>query len=165
MGYTNLFLTDYLEFRFYNNGEKYETISLGHVKNGQLHLTPENGERLVRELEDFLDLPPETIKYGKRLAEIMGGKARRIRDNVEIYLSDESVDARDLEKSYEMMNKLPVHELDAAKFADMYAQTLFYDLFVARYGDTTSESFNRSVVQDLVPARLIMTKLSLSAGI
>lgn len=31
-GYANLYLTDYLEFRFFKNGEKYETISLGHIK-------------------------------------------------------------------------------------------------------------------------------------
>lgn len=40
-GYANLFLTDYLEFRFFENGQKYKTISLGKVENGKLSLTPE----------------------------------------------------------------------------------------------------------------------------
>ena len=151
-GYTNLVLTDYLEFRFYKNGEKYETISLGCVKQGKLHLQPENGERLLRELQAFLDLPPESIKSGRRLAQIMGGKARRIRDNVEIYLKSEYVEAHELEKIYEMMKRLLVHDLDETKFADMYAQTLVYGLFVARYGDDTPENFTRSEARDLVPA-------------
>jgi len=151
-GYTNLVLTDYLEFRFYKNGEKYETVSLGCVKQGKLHLQPENGERLLRELQAFLDLPPESIKSGRRLAQIMGGKARRIRDNVEIYLKSEYVEAHELEKIYEMMKRLLVHDLDETKFADMYAQTLVYGLFVARYGDDTPENFTRSEARDLVPA-------------
>lgn len=84
-GYANLVLTDYLEFRFFRNAWKYETISLGSVKNGKLYKTAEYGERLMRELEAFLDQAPESIRSGRRLAQIMGGKARRIRDNITEY--------------------------------------------------------------------------------
>ena len=150
-GYANLFLTDYLEFRFFRNGEKYETISLGQVKDGKLILTEENGIRLVRELADFLEQTPESIKSGKRLAEIMGGKARRIRDNVAEYLTSEDIDSSELSKIYDMMTKLLVHDLEPKKFADMYAQTLVYGLFVARYGDNTPDGFTRSEARDLVP--------------
>lgn len=150
-GYANLFLTDYLEFRFFKNGEKYQTISLGHVEDGKLYKTPENGERLIRELQSFLDLPPEKIRRGKRLAQIMGGKARRIRDNVEQYLKDEEIKSDELENMYEMMKKLLVHDMTKEKFADMYAQTLVYGLFIARYGDTTPDNFSRQEARDLVP--------------
>lgn len=150
-GYTNLFLTDYLEFRFFRNGEKYETISLGSVKNGVLHTTPENGERLARELEAFLQQAPEKIRSGKRLAQIMGGKARRIRDNVSQYLNDNEINSEEFDKIYGMMKKMLVHDLEPEKFADMYAQTLVYGLFVARYSDKTPESFDRSEARDLVP--------------
>lgn len=150
-GYANLFLTDYLEFRFFRNGEKYETISLGQVKDGKLILTEENGIRLVRELADFLEQTPESIRSGKRLAEIMGGKARRIRDNVAEYLTSEDIDSSELSKIYDMMTKLLVHDLEPQKFADMYAQTLVYGLFVARYGDNTPDGFTRSEARDLVP--------------
>lgn len=150
-GYANLFLTDYLEFRFFRNGDKYETISLGEIKNGALHLTPGNGERLIRELEAFLMQTPEKIRSGKRLAQIMGGKARRIRDNVKAYLEEGGERNGELEKIFEMMKKLLVHDLEPEKFADMYAQTLVYGLFVARYSDTTPESFTRTEARDLVP--------------
>lgn len=151
-GYANLILTDYLEFRFFKNGEKYQTISLGSVQNGVLHLTPENGDQLLRELAAFLELPPEKIKSGKRLAQIMGGKARRIRDNVEDILNN-SQDKKneELSRIYEMMKTLLVHDLTEEKFADMYAQTLVYGLFVARYGDTTPDTFTRTEARDLVP--------------
>ena len=151
-GYANLFLTDYLEFRFFKNGEKYQTISLGHVKNGMLYKTPETSEMLARELQAFLELPPEKIRSGKRLAEIMGGKARRIRDNVVQYLKEDSDKSAELRKIYDMMKKLLVHDLSEEKFADMYAQTLVYGLFVARYGDSTPDTFTREEARDLVPA-------------
>ncbi|HRV75963.1 MAG TPA: N-6 DNA methylase, partial [Candidatus Saccharimonadales bacterium] len=150
-GYANLFLTDYLEFRFFKNGEKYKTISLGKLKDGHLSLNPENSEELVRELKEFLELPPEQIKSGRRLAEIMGGKARRIRDNVSLYLDDEHERNQELEKMYSMMKELLVHDLSKEKFADMYAQTLVYGLFVARYGDRTPDNFTRQEARDLVP--------------
>lgn len=150
-GYANLFLTDYLEFRFFRNGEKYQTISLGYIKDGKLHKTPENAMQLMRELEAFLTLPPERIRSGKRLAQIMGGKSRRIRDNVKIYLTQDDAHDIELNKIYEMMKKMLVHDLSEDKFADMYAQTLVYGLFVARYGDKTPDSFSREEARDLVP--------------
>lgn len=150
-GYANLFLTDYLEFRFFRNGEKYETISLGEVKNNQLHLMPENGERLMRELEAFLDQTPEKIRSGKRLAQIMGGKAHRIRDNVAVYLEQDGERDQELVRIYEMMKQMLVHDLEPKEFADMYAQTLVYGLFVARYGDDSPANFSRTEARDLVP--------------
>ena len=38
------------------------------------------------------------------------------------------------------------------KFADMYAQTLVYGLFVARYNDDVNKTFTRQSARDLVPA-------------
>jgi predicted helicase len=150
-GYANLFLTDYLEFRFFRNGEKYETITLGHIKDGKVYKNLENSQRLMRELEAFLEQTPEKITNGKRLAKIMGGKARRIRDNVAAYLKNESGEGGEFERMFEMMRKMLVHDLTPDKFADMYAQTLVYGLFVARYGDITPDSFTRGEARDLVP--------------
>lgn len=150
-GYANLFLTNYVEFRFYSNGEKYQTIQLADVENGQLKTKPENVALLWDELQAFLTLPPEPIKSGRRLAEIMGAKARRIRTNVLSYLTADADQNRDLHKIYQLMKKMLVHDLDPNKFADMYSQTLVYGLFVARYGDNTPKDFSRGEARDLVP--------------
>jgi len=150
-GYSNLILTNYLDFRFFRNGEKYQTISIGRVVNGKLHKNLENGETLVRELEAFLSQTPESITSGLRLAQIMGGRARRIRDNVSEYLKHDDPKNKELVRIYQMMKELLVHDLEPAKFADMYAQTLVYGLFVARYSDTTPDNFTRNEARDLVP--------------
>jgi len=149
--YANLFLTDYLEFRFFRNGEKYQTIRIGQIKNGKLQKLPENGDSLMRELEAFLSQAPEKITSGLRLAQIMGGRARRLRDNIVEYLKKDSEKNEELLRIYEMMKQLLVHDLNPEKFADMYSQTLVYGLFVARYNDPTSETFTRSEARDLVP--------------
>ncbi len=149
--YASLFLTDYLEFRFFRNGEKYKTIRIGEVKNGKLHKMPENAESLISELEAFLSQAPEKITNGLRLAQIMGGRARRIRDNVIEFLDHEDRKSKELLRIYGMMKELLVHDLEPAKFADMYAQTLVYGLFVARYSDPTQENFTRGEARDLVP--------------
>lgn len=73
-GYENLFLTNYLDFRFYRNGEKYKSVTIGHVQDGAIHLDAEQYAQLIDELQAFLDRPPERIKSGKRLAQIMGGR-------------------------------------------------------------------------------------------
>ena len=88
LGYSKLILTDYLEFRFFHNGQKYEEpIVIGTLKSGRIIGTPDQYEKLADTLKDFLNEAPEQIRNGARLAEIMGGKARRIRDNVRQYLA------------------------------------------------------------------------------
>ncbi|KKP88429.1 MAG: adenine-specific DNA methyltransferase, partial [Candidatus Nomurabacteria bacterium GW2011_GWA2_35_80] len=44
-----------------------------------------------------------------------------------------------------------VHDLTTDAFADMYAQTLVYGLFVARYNDETKKDFSRQEARDLIP--------------
>jgi hypothetical protein len=81
-GYENLVLTDYLEFRFYRNGERYEEpIEIGKYNKKDRSITPfpESYEHLARTLKDFTKSSKEPIKSGKHLAKIMGGKAQRIR--------------------------------------------------------------------------------------
>lgn len=152
-GYSNLILTNYIEFRFFKNGEKYEDpIEIGTFSGGAIIPKNKNYELLERTIKDFLESKPEKIKSGMRLAKIMGGKARRIRENVARYIKDKSEDSKELINVYEMMKKLLVHDLSPEDFADMYAQTLVYGLFVARFHDDTLETFSRQEARDLVPA-------------
>lgn len=150
-GYSNLFLTNYLDFRFYRNGAKYATIVVAEISNGRLTLFPDQFDALEAELKAFLEQPPEKITSAQRLAEIMGGKAQRVRTNVERFLKVESDRNDELLRIFALIRTLLVHDLDEARFADMYAQTLVYGLFAARYNDDTPDSFSRAEARDLVP--------------
>lgn len=151
LGYSNLILTNYIEFRFFRNGEKYQTISIAQKEGQSLRHQEENYLLLERELKAFLEGKPERIKSGKRLAEIMGGKASRIRENVNKYLHTKEDRNKELERIYKVMKELLVHDLSIEKFSDMYAQTLVYGLFVARYHDKSPDTFSRQEARDLVP--------------
>lgn len=150
-GYNKLFLTNYLEFRFYLNGDEYERITIGKIRGHSIEFNHDEFSRLINELQAFLDLPPVEIRNGKKLAQIMGARARRIRDNVERYLGTEDDKNDELENIYQLIKKSLVHDLTPAKFADMYAQTLVYGLFAARYNDKTPDDFSRQEARDLVP--------------
>jgi type I restriction-modification system DNA methylase subunit len=153
-GYTNLVLTDYLEFRFYRNGLYYvEPIKIAEydLKTREITPIPDNYEYLARTLTDFTQSQKEPIKSGEHLAKIMGGKAQRIRDNVKQFLSIKSEKNEELIKVYETIKKLLVHDLIPDSFADMYAQTLVYGLFAARYNDESPSNFTRQEARDLIP--------------
>lgn len=155
-GYANLVLTDYLEFRFYRNGSPYgKPIKIAEYDKKSREITPNpaNYDYLSKTLIDFAQSHKEPIKSGLHLAKIMGGKAQRIRDNVREILSSEAenADKTELQKIYDIIKRLLVHDLDIDRFSDMYAQTLVYGLFVARYYDETPKTFTRQEARDLIP--------------
>jgi len=153
-GYTNLVLTDYLEFRFYRNGQNYgEPIKIGNydLKTRIITPNPKSFDNLAKTLLDFTKSHKEPIKSGKHLSKIMGGKAQRIRDNIKEFLSLGKENNSDLTKLYRTIKELLVHDLKKDSFADMYAQTLVYGLFVARYHDKTLGSFSSQEARELIP--------------
>lgn len=151
-GYDKLFLTNYRDFVFLASGEEYLRISLGKLNGDKFEVDNSQTARLVDELGAFLARKPEAIKSGKRLAVIMGGKARRIRDNVRQYLDHEENERNiELEKIYGLMKTSLVHDLTKEQFADLYAQTLVYGLFAARYNDGTPDDFDRREAVEAVP--------------
>lgn len=150
-GYPNLFLTNYLEFRFYSNGNRYSAISLGELKGGKVESHPDNFQAISDELEQFLGREPEPVVSGVQLAEVMGAKARRIRDNVHQYLEIQGEKKAELLNIFHLIRETLVHDIDKARFSDMYAQTLVYGLFAARFNDTSPDDFTRAEARDLVP--------------
>ncbi len=153
-GYSNIILTNGLDFRFYRNTARYaDPIIIGKLQSDKIEIFESAFQLLEDTIKDFITESKEPIKSGSVLAKVMAGKARRIRDNIKSYLAKEN-DPRNenLLSVYEVIKKLLLADLDKAKFADMYAQTLVYGLFVARYYDETPDNFSRAEARDLVPA-------------
>jgi predicted helicase len=108
-------------------------------------------ESLSRAFVDFTLSHKEPIKSGNQLARIMGGKAQRIRDNVVYMLQSDSQPYEELTRIQKVVEENLIHGLSHDDFADMYAQTLVYGLFAARYNDNSLETFSRAEARDLVP--------------
>ncbi len=155
-GYSNIILTNGLDFRFYRNGTSQgNPIVVGKISGDTIEPLEAHFQLLEDTVRDFIKDSKEPIKSGAILSKVMAGKARRIRDNIKTFLAVEGDTARTKNENllgvYEVIKKLLLPDLDHAKFADMYAQTLVYGLFVARYHDKTSDSFSRAEARDLVP--------------
>ncbi len=154
-GYANLILTNGLEFRFYKNGARYGEAFVIAIKNGS-HLEVQERQFVPLEdiLADFLSEPIDSIRSAKNLAQIMGGKARRLRDNINELLDPAFTGTKgtEIETIYGILKEKLIHDLTREQFADLYAQTLVYGMFVARYHDDTSETFTREEAREKIPA-------------
>lgn len=154
-GYTNLIISDYAEFRFYRNGVSYSAAqklaTLVHSSK-TIHQHPDTSQSLAATMHEFVASQKEPIKSGKHLAKIMGGKAQRIRDNVLALFATDNEQKNELEKMQKFIENHLIANFTTEDFADMYAQTLVYGLFAARYNDTTLGDFTRQEARELVPA-------------
>lgn len=152
-GYSNLIISDYVNFRFFRNGQKYnEEISLGDIDKNQRYIKTkeENRNNLEKTILDFTSSQKEPIKSGAHLAKIMGGTAQRIRDNVLDMLLSKSDRYIELLKIRNVVQDSLISSLDDKSFSDMYAQTLVYGLFSARYNDATLNNFSRIEARELI---------------
>ncbi|MFQ4149137.1 N-6 DNA methylase, partial [Arthrobacter sp. LAPM80] len=153
-GYDQLLLTNELEFRFYRDGISYSTVHVARISSdGHVESMPQNFNKFIEELHAFLDQPPAKITSASKLAKSMGGKARRVRNFVLTTLSDSTTsEDDDILRMFKVVKDKLVSGMDHAEFADMYAQTLIYGLFSARYSDKSTTVFTRQEARDLIPA-------------
>jgi predicted helicase len=149
--FDNVVFTNYLDFYFYREGEKYAEVSIGELQGNEITTQAENFEQLANLLEDFLGRTSRSIKSADKLAEIMAEKAKLLRDRVRNVLDDDSQDT-EVHDQFEAFEKVLIKDLDEDGFADMYAQTIVYGLLAARYNDKTLDSFSREEAHELLPA-------------
>jgi len=128
---SNLILTDYLEFRYYVDGERTTIVRLADIKE-KGKLSPIDGAdgELLRLLDLFLDAKRE-IHTPKELAHYMAQVAKLIRETITSAVETEGKDGK-LHDQFEAFKKVLLHDLTLPQFADMYAQTICYGLFAAR---------------------------------
>ncbi len=148
----NLILTDYLEFRWYISGTLRLYAQLGTVdaKKRKINIDA-NGVQKVGELLDaFLNNKPEPVSKPRELAERMAKIAHMIREIIVQDFRDKAVSEllRDLQSAFKE-TLLP--NLSAAEFADMFAQTLAYGLFAARYNHSGTAPFKRTDAAREIP--------------
>lgn len=143
----NLILTDYLEFRWYVDGENRRTVRLARVdKKGKLVPDKDEQEAVINLLKDFLSHTPEPISTPKGLAQRMARITHLIREIiVETFEKNKASNLiGDLRKAFATAL---IPDLDkpekTGEFADMFAQTIAYGLFAARCNHKGQEPFRR----------------------
>lgn len=175
--YGNVILTDNLRWEFWhldenNEPERYTGVQLIEFDGGKLKLKKENISLFVSLVKDFMLLSPTNIQSSKKLAEYMAIHARTIREVIFGVLKEDEqklplVNERQLKlpmfvELYGLFKKIRAElssEIKTADFADMYAQTIVYGLFIARYNDPTPDNFNRSEALVLLQKESALLKL------
>lgn len=147
----NLVLTDYLEFRWYVRGEHRLTARLAKAnRQGKLKAEKGGAEQVIALLESFLAADPPTIINAKDLATRMASLAQLIRNAIRLALDDED-NKGELHQQLKSFQKSLVSTLNEDQFADMYAQTICYGLFAARYHAKGGERFTRRQAEYQLP--------------
>ena len=158
--YGNVILTDNLVWRFYQaNGEnvkEYAGVQLIEAKDDTFVLREDNAGLFASLIEDFLLQSPAQIRSSNRLAQYMAKHAQTIRSVIlgilkedeykQPLLDDRQRNLPQFDEMYGLYSKIREElrpALTTQDFADMYAQTIVYGLFIARYNDTTPETFDR----------------------
>lgn len=139
----NLILTDYLEFRWYVEGEKRESARLATVtRDGKIKRSKDGIQTTANLLERFFIQETFTIDHPKILSQRMAALALMLRKLIEETFTREGEEGS-LHAQLKAFQDTLIPGLNTDQFADMYAQTITYGLFAARLRVPNGQSFSR----------------------
>jgi hypothetical protein len=149
----NLIITDYLAFDFYQQGQKTASIRIGIVESGGITASPEAFIQFEALIANFAVTISQSIKSPTRLAGLMAVKARLLANVIASALSEDEAQGQNtsLHAQMESFRQILIHDITPQAFADIYAQTIAYGLFAARYHDPTLPTFSRQEAATLIP--------------
>ena len=148
---SNLVLTDYLEFRWYVNGDMRLSARLGTpTKDSKIKRDKEGIAAVATLFANFLSHSAEKVGTPKELAGKMARMAHMVRELIiEAFNKEEENGALHVQLTAFRENLIP--DLSPEQFADMYAQTIAYGLFAARCTAPESRNFTRQNAAYLLP--------------
>jgi len=151
---TNLIFTDYLTFHFYRNEELLHSITIAKVTDKGITPLPENFDTFLTYIQNFGSFEPSGIAKAEDLVTLMAAKAQLLSKIIEKALNEDHTKGiqTDLTDQLTAFSNVLIHDISAKDFADMYAQTITYGLFTARYHDPTLPTFSRQEAYQLLPA-------------
>jgi predicted helicase len=152
-GLTNLIFTDYMDFHFYKEGEFVTKIAIAKIENGAIVPMAENFVQFTELIKNFALTVSQTIKSPTKLAQMMAGKAKLMADVIEKSLNydDQAENRSPLKNQMLSFQSMLIHDIDNKSFSDIYAQTIAYGMFAARYHDPSLPTFSRMEAAELIP--------------
>ncbi|MCC5944234.1 MAG: N-6 DNA methylase [Bernardetiaceae bacterium] len=145
----NIIFTDYLRFIYYREGQKITEITIAKIENEKIISLEDNFEAFTQLIATFTNRQHQHIKDPLQLAEMMAKKARMIQDVIYKTLTSETESS--LHGQFFAFQDLLIKGMNKATFADVYAQTIAYGLFAARFHDRQLDTFSRQKAAELLP--------------
>jgi type I restriction-modification system DNA methylase subunit len=149
--FPNLIYTNGVDFEFIREGEPVHFVSIADFVMG-LQPKPEKFDELERQLKLFAEQKPISIRSAAKLAEMMAAKAAIIKDEIGIALTGDPDFKSGLGGQYRSFKTNLLPHLTADEFADLYAETITYGMFAARFHDTDLDTFSRQEAMEDLPA-------------
>lgn len=151
--------TNFLNFRLYIHGNLMDEYSfeIGKIqKDKAIKPNKKNFDKFFLFIDELKKAKPQKITNATSLAEHMASKAHLLKNITCKYLDaiEEQGGAGEENALYALYNdfkNILNSNLEREKFADIYAQTLTYALFVARLNDKTPDNFTREEALKLIP--------------
>jgi len=150
--FSNLVLTNYLEFRWYVDGKCRLKEVLADRHGNKLELL--EVDKVAVLLEQFLNFTGEVVRNPEELARQMARLTKAIRLATVTALEEESSDG-ELRQLKQGFSEVLLPDIADGEFADMYAQTISYGLFAARVGHAQAaggDRFTRRTAGTYIPA-------------
>ncbi|UCH96039.1 MAG: N-6 DNA methylase, partial [Candidatus Aminicenantes bacterium] len=152
--FPNLLLTNFLEFRFYRDGQLMDMVSIGRrhtlLKIGSKPVL-ENHEKFKDILDQFFSFTFPCNLNARGLAKELAKRTRFLRDQVIIEeLKEHHHGGKNyILGFYEAFKKYLLYGLSEEDFADLYSQTVTYGLFAAR--TRCKHEFHRKNAVEFIP--------------
>ncbi len=153
-GLDNLILTNYLEFRYYVNGEPEMQVMLARVQDkGKMRLFLGSDDMLKQLFEVFFSSRSQLICTPKELAARLANVAKVVRDAILLAFPLEEENGS-LHGVFEAFRNTILPDITREQFADMYAQTICYGMFSARVNvpENQADQFSRKNAAHDLPA-------------
>ncbi len=155
--FPNLILTNFYEFRLYQHGLFVESVTIASSNNAtQMSVAPPitNVDEFAALMDRYFSFSLPAITDPRNLANVLAKRTRFLRDEIiALELQEEAKQGRKvLLNFYESFKKLLINNLTPEQFADLYAQTLTYGIFVAR--TRSNGEFKRERIYEHIPSTL-----------
>lgn len=156
--YPKLIVTNFIEFRLYENSEIVETVLITQPVTIKIGTPVLDNEGKAKGLfERFFSTTIPEVHTSKMLSQLLAHKTRVLRGLIleEIDITDDN--ETETEKLLETFKKSLKPDMTPEIFSDMYAQTITFGLFVARINSDHQE-FTRFTAHSLIPHTIPLLK-------
>ena len=153
----NIILTNYLEWIWLKDDSiaKRETLCyISDVGNHRTRLDKDKADKVAELIAGFLSTPPQKLADSKKLAYALAVRCHDLRDFLFEELNRQTREGQEgrLHGLYAAFQKDVFHKLELKEFADAFAQTLGYGLFLAKLNAGERTDVTLQNAKNYIPA-------------